>query len=102
MAALPRAERDLEAKLNEEFLVFSSERLTLGGRCHERDIVAAFRSYYPRYRSRDMSRSSDGVSVPDDEIGDLVRTWNANMGRPGTRSSTGYWKGVSLTSPARE
>ena len=33
------------------------ERVQVGGRCHERDIVGAFRSYYPRYRQRDMVRA---------------------------------------------
>ena len=71
-----RAERDLEALLTEEFLVFSVDGLQTGAsvRCHEREIVAAFRQFYPKYRSRDMSRSSDGVSVPDDVSPSLSTT----------------------------
>ena len=86
----------------DEFLVFSVERLEVGtsARCHERDVVAAFRSFYPRYRSRDMERSTDGVSVPDDVIADLVRGWNAQMGRPGVRTSSGFWKGIKVTERA--
>ena len=93
-----RAERDLKARLSDEFLVFSTENLEVGtsARCHERDVVAAFRAYYPRYRNRDMERSTDGVSVPDDIIADLVRTWNVQMGRPGVRSSAGFWKGIAV------
>ena len=70
------------------------------GRCHERDIVRRFRKFYPRYGQADMSRYADGVSLPDDDIGDLVRTWNARMGRPGQRTSTGYWKGISVAEVA--
>ena len=91
-----REERDLDRLLTDEFLTFSADRLVVGGRCHERDIVAAFRQYYPRYKLRDMRRSADGVSLDDDTIGDLVGPWNARMGRPGQRTSTGYWKGISV------
>ena len=93
-----REERDLELKLTDEFIVFSSERLVVGGRCHERDIVAAFREYYPRYRKRDMRRSADGISIGDGQIGEVIGTWNSRMGRPGERTKTGYWKGISLAS----
>ena len=91
-----REERDLSRKLEDEFLVFSAQRLTVGGRCHERDIVAAFRSFYPRYRFSDMSRATDGVSVGDEDVGGLVSRWNRSMGRPGERTSTGFWKGISV------
>ena len=91
-----RAERDLDLVLAEEFLVFSGERLAVGGRCHEREVVAAFRKFYPRYRSADMGRSKDGMSVPDDVIADQIRGWNAQMGRPGVRTSSGFWKGISV------
>ena len=91
-----REERDLKRKLEDEFVVFSGQRLTIGGRCHERDIVKAFRSFYPRYRFRDMSRATDGVSVGDEDIGRLVRRWNQGMNGPGERTSTGFWKGISL------
>ena len=94
-----RDERDLAEKLSAEFMLFSTERLSVGGRCHERDIVRAFRAFYPRYRSRDMRRSQDGVSVPDDEIADLVRGWNARMGRPAMRTPSGFWKGISVAPP---
>jgi hypothetical protein len=79
-------------------MVFSVERLEVGtsARCHEREVVAAFRSFYPKYRSRDMERSTDGVSVPDDILADLVRGWNTQMGRPGVRTSSGFWKGIKV------
>ena len=96
-----REERDLEARLNDEFIVFSTERLVVGGRCHERDIVRAFRQYYPRYRKRDMGRSADGISIDDGQIGDVIGTWNSRMGRPGERTKTGYWKGISLAPASR-
>ena len=91
-----REERDRSAKLSDEFLIFAADRLTRGGRCHERDIVKDFRLYYPRYRYADMRRTSDGQSLQDDEIADLVRSWNGSMGRPGERTSSGFWKGISL------
>ena len=91
-----REERELSVKLNDEFLIFSAERLAVGGRCHESEIVSAFREYFPRYRRSDMSRTTDGVSVPDDQIGDLVRMWNRSMGGPGERTPRGFWKGISL------
>ena len=86
----------MQERRDSEFLVFASEQLLVGGRCHESEIVGAFRAYYPRYRRRDMSSTVDGESVPDNEICALVRTWNAKMGRPGERTPTGFWKGVSL------
>lgn len=94
-----REERDTEARLLDEFFVFAVDELAVGGRCHEREIVRAFRSYYPRYRNRDMGRSADGESLDDTTIRDLVRTWNAQIGRPGERTSSGYWKGISLAEP---
>ena len=96
-----RAERDLRATLYDDFLLFSSERLELGGRCHEREVVAAFRRFYPRYRYADMARSADGVSVADDDIADRLREWNARMGRPAQRTSSGFWKGIRVLSGAR-
>ena len=45
-----RAERDLNRKLTDEFLLFANERIDPSGRCHERDIVREFRAFYPRYR----------------------------------------------------
>lgn len=43
-----RAERDLQLRLGDEFVAFSTERLAVGGTCHEREIIGAFRKYYPR------------------------------------------------------
>lgn len=91
-----REERDLRAARTAEFLAFSAERLRVGGRCHERDIVAAFRAFYPRYRRPEMSRASDGVSLADGEVAELARAWNVAMGRPAERTPTGFWKGVSV------
>jgi len=91
-----REERDRAARLSEEFLLFSGDGLAVGGRCHERDIVAAFRKFYPKYRFADMRRAADGESIPDDAIADKIREWNAQMGRPGVRTSSGYWKGISV------
>jgi hypothetical protein len=72
---------------------------TAGGRCHETDIISSFRAFYPRYRRRDMTGTADGVSLSDSEVGELVRAWNARMGRPAERTPAGYWKGVSVVSP---
>jgi len=91
-----REERDLSNTLRDEFLIFSSDSLSVGGRCHERDVVQAFRKFYPRYRYADMSRSSDGISVSDEDITDRLREWNAAMGRPGVRTSTGFYKGIQV------
>jgi len=43
-----------------------------------------------------MTRSADGVSLADDTIADLARAWNVRMGRPAERTSSGFYKGVSL------
>ena len=43
-----------------------------------------------------MERSTDGMSVPDREIVDCIRKWNVRMGRPAERTSSGYWKGISM------
>ena len=91
-----REERDTQAGLIDEFMVFAVDEVAVGGRCHETEIVRAFRAFYPRYRSRDMARSADGESLDDSTIRDLVRTWNSQIGRPGERTSSGYWKGISL------
>jgi len=91
-----REERDTDRKLLDEFVAFASERMVPGGRCHENDIVREFRLFYPRYRRRDMGRTKDGISLSDDKIGDLVGDWNRQMGRPGERTSSGYWKGISV------
>ena len=82
--------------LLDEFMVFAAQRIEVGGRCHENEIVRAFRSFYPRYRQRDMDRTADGVSLSDDKIGLLVGSWNREVGRPGGRTSSGYWKGISV------
>lgn len=95
-----REERDLKLQLEAEFLAFSASRLEVGGRCHETEIVRAFRKFYPRYRSRDMGRTADGVSLSDDRISDALSVWNRQMGRPGERTSSGYWKGISLAAEA--
>ena len=94
-----RAERDLDRTLADEFLVFSSARLSLGraaSACHEREIIAAFRKYYPRYRYADMEQTADGTSVTDRRLASCIRKWNISMGAPAERTSAGYWKGIEL------
>jgi len=91
-----REERDLDRKLLDEFMAFAAQRVVPSGRCHENEIVREFRTFYPRYRRRDMGRSKDGVNLSDDKIGDLVGSWNREVGRPGERTPTGYWKGISV------
>jgi len=98
--ALPtREERDREEALQAEFAVFARERLALTGRCNELDVVRAFRRFYPRYRFADMGRATDGVSLPDKDIADQLREWNARAGRPGKRTSSGFYKGISVLEP---
>lgn len=94
-----RAERDLERALADEFLIFSTSKLSVGGRCHESDIVRAFRQYYPRYRYADMERYEDGASLSDADLKACVRKWNIAMGQPAERTSSGYWKGISVGAP---
>lgn len=97
-----RAERDLAAVRQEEFLWFAAKRVAVGhearqiGFCHETDVVRTYRTFYSKYRFADMSRASDGVSLADGTIKDLAREWNAAAGRPGDRSSAGYWKGLAV------
>lgn len=95
----------------EEFVVFSNERLQLGGLSPEEDIIKAFREFYPRYRFPDMSSTIDGVSVSDAEIVDVIKQWNKQNGSPckrvqssyaggrrtaGATKAKGSWKGISL------
>ena len=96
---LTREERDELEELKSEFLIFAVENLQRGGRCHENDIVASFRGFYPRYRRRDMSTTTDGVSRSDIEIASLARMWNKQMGYPAERTPNGFWKGLSVASP---
>ncbi|KAL1498533.1 hypothetical protein AB1Y20_013854 [Prymnesium parvum] len=97
-----REERDWNRKLVDEFFVFASERLQPTGRCHESEIVRAFRAYYPRYRRSDMRRTEDGVSLPDERVAALVRSWNGEVGRPAVRTPAGYWKGISVAPAERD
>ena len=91
-----REEHDLDSKLQQEFMVFAGERMEKGGRCHENDIIREFRTFYPRYRRRDMGSTADGFSLSDDKIGDLAEDWNRAVGRPGERTRSGYWKGIKV------
>eukprot|EP00325_Prymnesiales_sp_UTEX-LB-985_P019903 CAMPEP_0174760634 /NCGR_PEP_ID=MMETSP1094-20130205/108871_1 /TAXON_ID=156173 /ORGANISM="Chrysochromulina brevifilum, Strain UTEX LB 985" /LENGTH=258 /DNA_ID=CAMNT_0015966575 /DNA_START=138 /DNA_END=914 /DNA_ORIENTATION=- len=58
-----RSERDLSETLAEEFLIFSSTRLRLGGQCHESEIVSAFRQCYSKYRFADMGNLATGSAT---------------------------------------
>ena len=43
-----------------------------------------------------MSGSKDGVSLQDEQIRDALGAWNRKIGRPGERTPSGYWKGLSV------
>ena len=91
-----REERDLRAALDVEYMAWAADNLERGGRTSEREIVARFRKSFAKYRYADMSGTADGVSLSDSAICDAQRRWNLKFGRPGERTSTGFWKGISL------
>ena len=70
---------------------------------HKRFKAAAFDAgqiCYPMGGTIDGRRGDHVLIAPpfiisDDQIGDLVGKWNAQMGRPGERTKTGLWKGIS-------
>ena len=76
----------------------AAERIALEGSCHETDVIRAFRAFFPRYRFADMGASADGINLTDARVGELVKSWNVARGRPATRTSAGFWKGLSLVS----
>ena len=83
-----------------EFGAFATERLELtpSGRTHETEVVRSFRSFFAKYRSPDMSRTADGVSLADAEIVTLLREWGRARIE---RTPAGYWKGVACVDTAR-
>jgi hypothetical protein len=93
-----RAERDLNAKLRLQFSKFADKRLRTrpSGRSEDALIVEAFRELYKEYRYEDMRRTVDGTSVANRQIAELIEEWNQQMGRPGKRSTYGFWKGIEL------
>lgn len=97
-----RAEREALEARQAEFLVFADQRLERGGRCHERDVIRAFRDFYPCYRRADISGTTNGVRSPSDiEVGRLVRSWNSRLGVPGERTTAGFYKGFSVAPQQR-
>ena len=91
-----REERDMRISLDVEYMAWAADNLERGGRTSEREIVARFRKSFAKYRYADMSGTADGVSLSDSAICDAQRRWNLKFGRPGERTSTGFWKGISL------
>jgi len=88
-AARPRArapdEAAADAALAAAFQTFADARLTLSGRCHESEVMRAFRAAHGPARL-----------APDVELRSLVRAWG---GRGVDRTPNGYLKGVSLARP---
>jgi len=95
-----REEADRANQLRDEFAEFANRRLLEGGNCHRRDIVAAFRRYFAKYRQSDTT--SDGsTSLTDLEIEQLIRSWNQveNRGRA-EMTSGGFYYGIQINKDA--
>ena len=45
-----------------------------------------------------QTRTADGFSLADDAISDELRRWNRRMGGPAERTSSGFYKGISVVS----
>ena len=43
--------------------------------------------------------SNASTDLADDAIGDTIRWWNGQVGRPGMRTPTGFWKGLAIAEP---
>ena len=46
-----------------------------------------------------MGRALDGVSLEDKAVAGQLREWNRREGRPGERTSSGFYKGVGVREP---
>ncbi len=92
-----RDEMDRSTQLREEFAEFANKRVTRGGNCHRRDIVAAFRRYFAKYRQAD----SEEFPLTDLEIEQLLRSWNQieNGGRA-EMTSSGFYYGIQINKDA--
>ena len=92
-----RDEMDRSMQLRHEFAEFANRRLVPGGNCHRRDIVAAFRRYFAKYRQAD----SEEYPLTDLEIEQLLRTWNQqeNGGRA-EMTSGGFYYGIQINKDA--
>lgn len=92
-----RDEMDRSMQLREEFAEFAKQRLTSGGNCHRRDIVAAFRRYFAKYRQSDSTE----YPLTDLEIEQLLRGWNQmeNGGRA-EMTSGGFYYGIQINKDA--
>jgi hypothetical protein len=92
-----REEADRSNQLRHEFAEFAERRLVEGGNCHRRDIVAAFRRYFAKYRQAD----SDTYPLTDLEIEQLLRSWNQseNRGRA-EMTSGGFYYGIQINKEA--
>ena len=92
-----REEADRSNQLRQEFAEFAERRIVKGGNCHRRDIVAAFRRYFAKYRQSD----SEQYPLTDLEIEKLLRSWNQleNRGRA-EMTSGGFYYGIQINKDA--
>jgi hypothetical protein len=92
-----RDENDRSNQLQQEFAEFANARLTSGGNCHRRDIVAAFRRYFAKYRQAD----SEEYPLTDLEIEQLLRSWNRRENRgKAEMTSGGFYYGIQINKEA--
>jgi hypothetical protein len=90
-----RDEADRDDQLQAEFEEFANRRLTTGGNCHRKDVVAAFRRFNPKYRQAD----SEEYPLADLEIERLLKAWALQYSNV-ERTSAGFYYGISINKDA--
>lgn len=70
--------------------MFADRYLERTGRCHVTDVERAFRKAFARYRSED--------ALSDKELRNLIANWHPQA----ERTSSGFYKNMSLRDPEAE
>ena len=91
-----RDESDRTGQLVEEFEEFATKRLTPGGNCHRKDVVAAFRRYFAKYRQSD----SEEYPLTDLEIERLLKEFTKARYPNVERTSAGFYYGIQINRDA--
>ncbi len=76
------------------FRSFADARLARRGRCHVSEVEAAYRRHSPAYRAAAAARGAGGAvnAAGDADLRNFIANWH-----PGAeRSSSGFYKGLSV------